>query len=978
MNRTALPLISRALAALAFAGILSAQVQFTVTPNPVVFAAVPAATQQSQTVTIVSNIPTPISVQVPAYFQPFMSVTNVPAATAGTPPSATFTLTVDTHGLAASTVPNQFLMIVGVPGTSTQLQIPINVTVTGTISPLAATPSSLVFAYQTGGSSPPTQSFTVTSLTGNSQSYTVAATSSGWLVPSANSGNTGAANTVNVNVNTSGLAVGGYDGNITVTPQSGNPLVVPVHLDVTAPPAVTITKSALSFVWQVTTGLQGLPTPQTTTLNSSNTATKLFFSATPVVDPSDPAWLVVTPTSGFTSADLQIGLNTQVVSSMTLGKHNATVFIDSPGTTPSRQAITVSFTISNSPLLTVSPASLAFTMAATGALPAPQSINVASTSSATPVNAVFTPTTGGNWATVVVTSSTSPVSTPAQVQVSISGSAQSLPAATYTGVVSITSASDRQDIPVTLTVSNVPVLSISPGVLTYSYQVGKSLPVDQFLQLTSSGSPITFTATATSTGSWIKINTPASTNLTTPASVIVSIDPIALATLAPGPYTGNVTMTQSTGQVTNILVTLNVSTTPLLQAYPAQLEFIFNPGDARVQQKTISINSTSDPLQFSVVSAGGFWLSALGSTLQTTAANVTMQVDATSLQPGIYTGVVSYIPIAPSGSTFNPVISVPVKVTVAAGAIVTDKSGLSFTQFAGGSTPVSQTINVTNKAGAAMNFTATVQTDTGLNWLNVSPAAGATPQALTVSITNTSGLPAGTTYTGAVIIQAPGASNSPQVIRVTFTVVPPQTITVPAAPLSFTSTGGVAPAAQSLALSGSITGMTYTATATTQTGGAWLLVAPPSGSLPALLSVSLDSKVLAGLAAGNYSGSIRIDSPGSTNTPQTVSVSLVVSALAPVVATVRNSASYQPGAVAPGEILYIDGASMGPTTLTVAKPNPTWPTSLSGVTVTFDGIAAPISVHGGQAALRGCAVGGFGASQYAADCDLQQSGLFSD
>jgi uncharacterized protein (TIGR03437 family) len=64
--------------------------------------------------------------------------------------------------------------------------------------------------------------------------------------------------------------------------------------------------------------------------------------------------------------------------------------------------------------------------------------------------------------------------------------------------------------------------------------------------------------------------------------------------------------------------------------------------------------------------------------------------------------------------------------------------------------------------------------------------------------------------------------------------------------------------------------------------------------------------------------------------------------VAPVVSTVKNSASYQPGAVAPGEILYIEGSAMGPSTLTVANPNPNWPTTLSGVQVTFDGITAPL------------------------------------
>ena len=627
---------------------------------------------------------------------------------------------------------------------------------------------------------------------------------------------------------------------------------------------------------------------------------------------------------------------------MTVGKHSATVFIDAAGTTPARQSIQVTLTISSAPLLTVSPASLAFSMAATGALPPAQTINVASTSSATPVNAVFTPTTGGAWATVIVTSSTSPVSTPAQVQVAIAPLAQNLPAQTYTGTVSITSASDRQDIPVTLTVSNVPILTTSPGSLIFEYQIGKSLPVDQFFQITSSGAPIAFTAVANSTGGWLKINAVPGTNLATPASLIVSVDKTVLVTLTPNSYPGTVVLTQSNGQTVSLTVTLNVANTALILAYPAQLEFTFQPGDPRVQRKDISIASTGEPLTFNVAIAGGFWLSALGSTTQTTSANVTIQVDASALAPGTYTGNVTLIPTSMSTPATIPAVSVPIKVTIAAGALVVDKSGLSFTQTAGGTAPLSQVVNVTNPGGAPLNFSASVQVDLGTNWLSVTPIAGTTPQALTVSVANTAGLPAGTTYTGAVVVQAPGAANSPQIIRVTFTVATAQTITVPLTPLSFTATGGITPPAQSVAISGSVQGQVYKATASTTTADAWLVVTPADGTLPALLNVAISPAVLANLAPGNYSGSIKVESVGASNTPQTIPVSLVVTSVAPAISTVRNSASYQPGAIAPGEIVYIEGAGIGPATLTVATPSPTWPTTLANVQVTFDGIPAPI------------------------------------
>ena len=943
MKIAAYSILYRTIVAASFTSLLAAQVQFTVTPNPVVFAAVPAASTQSQTVTITSSVPTPIAVQMPDYFLPFLTVSSVPAATAGNPPTAQFTVTADTHGFAPSVVPVQFLMLVGVPGTSNQIQVPVNVIVTGPLSPLTAAPASLAFAFQTSGAAPLPRTLTITSLTGTAQPYTAAASSSGWLGVSPASGNTAGVNSVNVTINPAGLMAGGYDGAVIVTPVTGNQLIVPVHLDVTAPPQIVISKSSLSFVWQTTTGLPGLPGSQTVSLNASNANSKIFFNVSSTVDPSDPMWLVVTPNNGFTNADVQVALNTQVVSSMSLGKHNGTIFIDAPGATPARQAIQVSFTISNGPLLTVSPVSLIFTMAATGALPPSQTINVASTSSATPINVGFTSTSGGAWANVAVTSQTSPVSsTPAQVQVSISPLAQSLSAQTYTGIVSIVSATDRQDIPVTLTVSNVPILNVSPGSLTFSFQLARSVPADQFFQIASSGSPIAFTAAANSVGGWLKINATPGATLTTPTSLIVSIDRTALLALTPNSYSGAVVLTQANGQTLSLPVTLNVSQNGLAQAFPAQLEFTFQPGDPRLQRKDISVTSTGDPFTFNVAVAGGFWLSALGSTGQTTSANITIQVDATVLPPGVYTGIVTFIPNSQPSVAASPAISVPVKVTVAAGSLGIDKSGLSFIQIAGANIPAPQVLNVTNTAGPALSFSASVQLDNGGNWLMVTPLNGVTPQALTVSIVNTSGLVAGTSYTGAIILQAPGASNSPQVIRVTFVVTPPPVLVVALTPLSFSSGPGAPPAAQSLGLSGSAGGMIYTVTPLTQSGGAWLVVTPANGTLPSLLNVSIQPTVLASLAPGAYGGTIRVDSPGAANSPQTIAVSLVVTASAPAVNTVRNSASYQTGAIAPGEILYIDGAAMGPSTLTVAAPNPNWPTTLANTQVTFDGIPAPL------------------------------------
>ena len=58
--------------------------------------------------------------------------------------------------------------------------------------------------------------------------------------------------------------------------------------------------------------------------------------------------------------------------------------------------------------------------------------------------------------------------------------------------------------------------------------------------------------------------------------------------------------------------------------------------------------------------------------------------------------------------------------------------------------------------------------------------------------------------------------------------------------------------------------------------------------------------------------------------------------------TVVSTSSFLPGLVAPGDQISIFGVNLGPTTGVRSDTSRTLPTTLSGTTVTFDGVAAPI------------------------------------
>jgi uncharacterized protein (TIGR03437 family) len=100
----------------------------------------------------------------------------------------------------------------------------------------------------------------------------------------------------------------------------------------------------------------------------------------------------------------------------------------------------------------------------------------------------------------------------------------------------------------------------------------------------------------------------------------------------------------------------------------------------------------------------------------------------------------------------------------------------------------------------------------------------------------------------------------------------PGTLTARPGTLSFNyEVGGTAPAAQLVSVSSIGAAVSFSATASTISGGGWLSVVSAGGATPAALSISVNP---AGLAPGTYSGAITIAASG--NAPRTVAVNLTI------------------------------------------------------------------------------------------------------
>ena len=215
-------------------------------------------------------------------------------------------------------------------------------------------------------------------------------------------------------------------------------------------------------------------------------------------------------------------------------------------------------------------------------------------------------------------------------------------------------------------------------------------------------------------------------------------------------------------------------------------------------------------------------------------------------------------------------------------------STLTF-QTSPGQDPPAQSLTIVNSGVGAFNWTATAAASGGGNWLRISPASGSGNGALQVSVSAAS-LAAGS-YTGTIVVTAPGAVNSPATVQVTVNVSASPRLVVGATTMTFQTAVGQSPAAQAVAISNSGGGsLIWTAAAATAGGGNWLSVSPASGFGNATLEVSVSA---ASLGAGSYSGTITIAATGAANSPATVQVNLTVLAPSPSLAVGTSLLAFQ-------------------------------------------------------------------------------------
>ena len=716
-----------------------AQVNLTIVPQQVNLAA-PAgwSTPVTETVSLDAtggNAPFSASVRYLDASSGWLSVTPQ----AGTPP-ALLIISADASKLMAGRYLGQVTVTAGRVGTY------VNVTFTvgaDSGAALIAEPSGLTFVSRLSSETLPDTLLSVSSASGQASAvtFTAAANSPGnWLTVSPWSANTPAQLTVTAT--RTPVMTGEYTGAITLTPSNGgNATVIPVTLlalgSENAPPSLTLTQRGMTFNYQT-----AKPAPPLQAVGVSTTGVQQFTATT------STAWLrlisPVNPVPSIGVTDYAPGLFSVQVEPANIptggGPHSGIVDVSAPGL-PAQQ-VAVTLTISAVPALNARPSWLDLN----DSNQTEAYIEVTATGSATlPFTATISPPV--SWLTVTPAAGTTGDDPPV---LHVSTNTAGLAAGTYsTGLrLSILGSTASLNIPVRIQVSGVvaetPGLKILPPVVDLSGIVGGANP-SQTVAVQPSGSDTThrFTAAASSIGGWLTVK-PASGV----APSLVTIGANVAAISAPGEYTGSVIITSLiTGDQETIPVTLTLSVREVA-AEPASLRFVKPQTGAPPAPQTVSITAPF-PTPVSITSASN-WI-RFTPDRASTPATLTIFVDSAQLSPGTLTGSIDV-----AGP--NNRLTIPVSLTIPEPeppAVSPDS--LTFSYELANAIPASQVLNV-GAAASLVTFTASMTSESEVNWLNISPRSGSAPGEIKISVDPMNLTPG--TYAGNVLVSFSGSSKT--------------------------------------------------------------------------------------------------------------------------------------------------------------------------------------------------------------------------
>ena|GEM_PF-3371937 len=213
------------------------------------------------------------------------------------------------------------------------------------------------------------------------------------------------------------------------------------------------------------------------------------------------------------------------------------------------------------------------------------------------------------------------------------------------------------------------------------------------------------------------------------------------------PRTGTITIAGKTFTVTQ---DENPGEPPAtLSVNPTSLSYTYTPGRSAVLDRTVTVSSSGDAIQFSVQINGASWLSTTTNTA-TTSATVSFVAAPENLPVGTYTGSILFKEVGGDRQATVPVtLNVQPRTDTLPNLTASPRS-LYFKRALGSSVPAPQRIKLGANANSPVNFTMDLESSI---WLNVQTVSDNLGSGIIVSVRNLNMLPG--VYDAKITVKSP-------------------------------------------------------------------------------------------------------------------------------------------------------------------------------------------------------------------------------